>query len=70
VKPAICPLTAIAFIKALMPVWPHTGELAAAENAERPVLVDNYRTRSTLAGADTVHAFIYVRQVGFVKCHK
>ena len=59
--------------------------LAAAENAERPVLVDNYRTRSTLsaaphppslqsslvlAGADTVHAFIYVRRVGFVKCHE
>jgi len=41
--------------------------LAAAENAKRPVLVDNYRTRSTLAGADTVHAFIYVCRVGFVK---
>jgi len=23
-----------------------------------------------LAGADTVHAFIYVRRVGFVKCHE
>jgi len=23
-----------------------------------------------LAGADTVHAFICVRRVGFVKCHK
>jgi len=23
-----------------------------------------------LAGVDTVHAFIYVRQVGFVKCHE
>jgi len=53
-----------------LPVWPHTGKLAAAENAKRPVLVDNYRTRSTLAGADTVHAFIYVCRVGFVKWHK
>ena len=64
VKPAICPVTAIAFIKArcsTLSVAPHPPSLQSSLVCRGPVV--NWP-------AWTVHAFIYVRQVGFVKCHE